>query len=628
MKRLLPLLFLATACGDNGALPGPAPTNPLVAETLTGRLVSPTQIDLSWTSESEGQTGAIIERRGPHDAGFTQIATVGANVTTYSDTDLVGGMLRYRVLTISEAGQSPRSNVAEVAVPLAAQTATLSSDVATHEVTVTSQPENFNLSGSVREFITFAPGAPLGLALRVQNSTGRPVFNLKAVVTSVSDGMSKIGIGAHGNFAGSPFIHFGNAGIDIGATRTQYLGISGYDDTATSIDLEITLVDSPVVLTTDSYSGGNLYASDLSGVGFVTELDINQFTFGGKDGNSNTMRGVVSPDGRYAYYGLRNQPAVLVVDLTTLTPMVGPSLVGTELAHDTTGAVGMTRAVTMSPDGMYLYVTLMTEMHAYECSTSSYDGTEQGDIKDPASIGTIEVVKLDRATLAEVDRAVLLTGVSEAQGRELTLSADGSRGAIAIKVNDEGYGVPAEQVHGRFFVINTSDMSIVDGDDAADFQSFDVSAYSAKVYAATISPDGTSVYVLTTSDDSPLVNVEIATGTATPVDGHGLSGDLYTKNLTFGPDGRLYWMDYYVGGHIFAPGASATEGTWTHGLDTNVRDIAFIPSTLQYVHFLFNDSSAKVYDLATDALVNSESDDEAARWIGNLAAHSSLVTPF
>lgn len=627
MKRLLPILLVLAACGDNGAPnDGTTPANPLVAETLTGRLVSPTQITLTWTSRSEGQTGTIIERRGPKEAGFTQIATVGANVTTYTDSDPVGGMQRYRVLTISEAGQSPRSNVAEVAVPLAPQTATLSIDVATHEVTVSSQPENFNLSGSVREFMPFAPGVPLGLALRVQNATGRPVFNLKAVVTSVSDGMSKVFIGGQGVFAGSPFIHFGNAGIDIGATRTQYLGISGYDDTATSIDLEITLVDSPLVLTTDDYYGGNLHAGDLSGVGFSTYLDIDQFTFGG--GSSNPMRGVMAPDGRYAYYGLRNQPAILIVDTLTLTPMVGPSLMATEVANDETGAVGMTRAVTMSPDGMYLYVTLMTQMHAYECSTSTYNGTDQTVEMDPPSIGTIEVVKLDRATLAEVDRAVLLTGVSEAQGRELTLSADGSRGAIAIKVDSDSYGVPAEQVHGRFFVINTSDMSIIDGDDSADFQSFDVSAIDAKVYAATISPDGTSVYVLTTSDESPLVNVDIATGTATPVDGHELSGDTYTKNLTFGPDGRLYWMDYYLGGHIFTPGASASDGTWTHGLDTNVRDIAFIPSRLQYVHFLFSDDALKVYDMVSDSLINSESDDAPTRSIGEIEAHSSLVTPF
>lgn len=535
-------------------------------------------------------------------------------------------MLRYRVLTISEAGQSPRSNVAEVAVPLAAQTATLSIDVATHEVTVTSQPENFHLSGSVRELVPFAPGVPLGLALRVQNGTGRPVFNLKALVTSVSDGMSKVFVGGQGVFAGSPFIHFGNAGIDLGATRTQYLGISGYDDTATSIDLEITLVDSPLVLATDDYYGGNLHAVDLSGTGFSTELDIDQFTFGG--GSSNPMRGVMAPDGRYAYYGLRNQPAILVVDTLTLTPMVGPSLMDTEVAYDESGAVGMTRAVTMSPDGMYLYATLMTQMHAYECSTSTYNGTDQTVEKDPPSIGTIEVVKLDRATLAEVDRAVLLTGVSEAQGRDFTLSADGSRGAIAIKVDGESNGFPAEQVHGRFFVINTSDMSIVDGDDAADFASFDVSSYNAEVDAATISPDGTTVYVVTDNEEAPMVNVDIATGAATVVEGHELNGELYTRNLTFGPDGRMYWMDYYLGGHIFTPGASATEGTWTHGLDTNVRDIAFIASRLQYVHFLFGNGTVKVYDLATDTLINSEADDAPARWVGDLDAHSSLVTPF
>jgi hypothetical protein len=56
-----------------------APTN------LSATAVSQTQINLSWTDNSSNETGFKIER-GTDGINFSQIATVGANVTTYQNT--------------------------------------------------------------------------------------------------------------------------------------------------------------------------------------------------------------------------------------------------------------------------------------------------------------------------------------------------------------------------------------------------------------------------------------------------------------------------------------------------------------------------------------------------------------
>jgi hypothetical protein len=59
----------------------PAPSN------LTAVVVSGSQINLTWTDNSQDETGFLIERSldGVH---WTQVAAVGANVTSYHSTGL------------------------------------------------------------------------------------------------------------------------------------------------------------------------------------------------------------------------------------------------------------------------------------------------------------------------------------------------------------------------------------------------------------------------------------------------------------------------------------------------------------------------------------------------------------
>jgi YVTN family beta-propeller protein len=81
-------------------------------QNLTATLVGDRAIDLSWTDNSDFTTGFTIERRQYTTGTFSEIATVNADVTTYSDVDLdYYSNYYYRVKTISDTGSSLFSNI-------------------------------------------------------------------------------------------------------------------------------------------------------------------------------------------------------------------------------------------------------------------------------------------------------------------------------------------------------------------------------------------------------------------------------------------------------------------------------------------------------------------------------------
>ena len=93
----------------------PAPPTPPAAPTgLTASAVSSSQINLAWTDNATNENGFKIERcTGAGCSNFAQIATVGANVTSYSNTGLTASTsYSYRVRAYNAAGDSDYSNTA------------------------------------------------------------------------------------------------------------------------------------------------------------------------------------------------------------------------------------------------------------------------------------------------------------------------------------------------------------------------------------------------------------------------------------------------------------------------------------------------------------------------------------
>jgi subtilisin family serine protease len=94
--------------------PPPPPPAPAAPSGLSANPVSQTQINLAWTDNAGNEDGFKIERcQGAGCANFGQIATVGANVTTYNNTGLSSGTTySYRVRANNAGGDSDYSNTA------------------------------------------------------------------------------------------------------------------------------------------------------------------------------------------------------------------------------------------------------------------------------------------------------------------------------------------------------------------------------------------------------------------------------------------------------------------------------------------------------------------------------------
>jgi hypothetical protein len=99
------------------------PQTPSPAGNLSASAASASQINLSWQDTSSNETGFRIDRRTGTSGTWSQLATVGANSTSYSSTGLASGTAYYyRVVAFNNAGSAMPSNEANAitSVPNAA----------------------------------------------------------------------------------------------------------------------------------------------------------------------------------------------------------------------------------------------------------------------------------------------------------------------------------------------------------------------------------------------------------------------------------------------------------------------------------------------------------------------------
>jgi hypothetical protein len=101
------------SAGCSGATSANATTlgaPPAAPSNLSATAVGANRIDLSWADNSGNETGFAIER-STNGTTFTEVATVGANVTSYSDTGLSANTRYYhRVRAFNHLGSSAPSN--------------------------------------------------------------------------------------------------------------------------------------------------------------------------------------------------------------------------------------------------------------------------------------------------------------------------------------------------------------------------------------------------------------------------------------------------------------------------------------------------------------------------------------
>lgn len=190
---------------------------PIAPSTLTATPVSGVRINLAWTDNSTNEQGFRIERApdaGGVPGSFTQIASVGVNVTTYGSTGLANGTRYwYRVRAYNTIGTSAYSNDASAttlapAAPTNLQGAAVSSavidltwiDNATDEASyrVERAPDVAGAPGTFGSAVTLGAGVTtyrvVGLAattsywfrVRAQNAVGNSAFAPPVRVTTMA----------------------------------------------------------------------------------------------------------------------------------------------------------------------------------------------------------------------------------------------------------------------------------------------------------------------------------------------------------------------------------------------------------------------------------------------------------
>ena len=82
------------------------PNVPLMPTNLAAQATSTTQVNLTWTDESDNETGFVLSR-STDASSWSVVATPAANAVTYSDTGLSAGEIYYyRITAADSTGQS------------------------------------------------------------------------------------------------------------------------------------------------------------------------------------------------------------------------------------------------------------------------------------------------------------------------------------------------------------------------------------------------------------------------------------------------------------------------------------------------------------------------------------------
>jgi fibronectin type 3 domain-containing protein len=141
---------------------------------LRATTVTATRIDLIWTDRSSNETAFKIERKIGTTGTYGQIAAVGANATTWSDTTVsAGNVYCYRVRAyLSGAGNSAYSNeaCASTAIPAAPTSLTAKTLTATR-IDMAWKDNSTNETGFKIERKTGVSGAYSQIALLAANLT-------------------------------------------------------------------------------------------------------------------------------------------------------------------------------------------------------------------------------------------------------------------------------------------------------------------------------------------------------------------------------------------------------------------------------------------------------------------------
>src|SRR5207253_9289372 len=121
-----------------------APSGLRVTSTTSSKIV------LAWTDNSGNEAGFRIQRKQGATGTYTEIATPGANVTTYTDNDsalLDGTQYYYKLCATNSAGDSPFSNEVNGITILRSPTSLTAPAVSSSQINLTWTDNSLTESG-------------------------------------------------------------------------------------------------------------------------------------------------------------------------------------------------------------------------------------------------------------------------------------------------------------------------------------------------------------------------------------------------------------------------------------------------------------------------------------------------
>ncbi len=153
----------------------PASTTPAAPSNVVATAPSATQVTLTWNDNSDNETGFNIERQTGSGA-FTLIASVGAGVTSYSDTSVAPStQYTYRVIATNEVGDSGYATSSAVTTPA--------------QVTAPAAPSNVNATAitSNKVEVTWTDNSDDETGFAIDQSTSGGSFTQIGTVSAQHD---------------------------------------------------------------------------------------------------------------------------------------------------------------------------------------------------------------------------------------------------------------------------------------------------------------------------------------------------------------------------------------------------------------------------------------------------------
>ena len=246
-------------------------TNPPAAPGgLSATAISSSQINLAWTDNATNESSFLIER-STNNISYAQIASVGADVTSYPNTGLATSTLYYyRVRASNNAGNSDYSNVASATTLAPAASLVWRGDGAGNvwDVGITA---NWSASGSPA---TFANGAGTIFDDSGSNNVPITVSGTPQPASITFNATKNYTIGGTGLIGGSGALTKSGMGT-ITFTNSGNNTFSG----------GVTIGGGILALGTDSGNPANQNQFSL-GTGTVTVNSGGQLRFGGRAGNN------------------------------------------------------------------------------------------------------------------------------------------------------------------------------------------------------------------------------------------------------------------------------------------------------------------------------------------------------